>query len=285
MNDMQNKLTKWLFQTEAFKVSPGNSPFWYTSGKIGPFYINTHYLYGNASKAEELLSKIDLLKKDKVALTTMLVNELNKNYAEDEIFRGLIDDMTLFISKKIDINQIDYVTGGERRDWFFSILCAKLLKKPHLTIFKDLSAVEGFGNEIKEVKNLNGAKCLHIADLVTEASSYERAWIPAIKALNGKMPWTVVVVDRKQGGMDLLANANVEAYAMVAVEESLFEMAKSLNFVDDAQFQMLMSYAKSPDDTMKNFIRANPQFMENAIAGDEKTKARVQLCIEKGFYR
>jgi len=232
MNDMQNKLTKWLFETEAFKVSPGNSPFWYTSGKIGPFYINTHYLYGNASKAEALLNKIDLLKKDKVALTTMLVEELDKNYAEDAIFSGLINDMTSFISHKIDVEEIDYITGGERRDWFFSILCAKLLKKPHLTIFKDLSAVEGFRNDIKEVKNLNGAKCLHIADLITEASSYERAWIPAIKALNGIMPWTVVVVDRKQGGMDLLAKANVEAYAMVAVEESLFQMAKSLNYID-----------------------------------------------------
>ena len=285
MNDMQNKLTKWLFETEAFKVSPGNSPFWYTSGKIGPFYINTHYLYGNASKAEALLNKIDLLKKDKVALTTMLVEELDKNYAEDAIFSGLINDMTSFISHKIDVEEIDYITGGERRDWFFSILCAKLLKKPHLTIFKDLSAVEGFRNDIKEVKNLNGAKCLHIADLITEASSYERAWIPAIKALNGIMPWTVVVVDRKQGGMDLLAKANVEAYAMVAVEESLFQMAKSLNYVDADQFKMLMSYSKNPDEAMKKFIEANPEFIKNAILTDDKSKTRAQLCVEKGFYR
>lgn len=285
MSDMQNKLIKCLFKTEAFKVSPGNKPFWYTSGKIGPFYINTHYLYGSAIKAEELLNKIDLLKNDKIALTSMLLTEIEKNYSEDEIFRNLINDMTLFISNNIDVNEIDYVTGGERRDWFFSIMCAKLLKKPHISIFKDLSAVEGFGSGIKDVKDLGGARCLHIADLVTEASSYERAWIPAINALNGKMPWTVVVVDRKQGGMELLKNANVKAYAMVAVEEAMFEMAKDLNLIDQEQFCMLMSYAKSPDETMKRFILDNPQFLQNAISGDEKTKARAQLCMEKGFYK
>jgi len=31
----------WLFETNALKIAPAEKPFWYTSGLIGPYYINT----------------------------------------------------------------------------------------------------------------------------------------------------------------------------------------------------------------------------------------------------
>ena len=36
-----------LFETNAFRVCEENKPFWYTSGKIGPYFINADYLYGS----------------------------------------------------------------------------------------------------------------------------------------------------------------------------------------------------------------------------------------------
>ena len=45
-----------------------------------------------------------------------------------------------------------------------------------------------------------------IADLVTVASSYIRAWIPAIKSLEAEIAWSTVVVDRMQGGKEKLEN-------------------------------------------------------------------------------
>jgi len=42
-----------------------------------------------------------------------------------------------FIKNNIDVNEVDYISGGERRDWFFSPIIAKLLNKPHITIYKD----------------------------------------------------------------------------------------------------------------------------------------------------
>ena len=46
-----SNLVSYLFQTNAFKVCPDNKPFWYTSGKIGPYFINTHFLYGSEKEA------------------------------------------------------------------------------------------------------------------------------------------------------------------------------------------------------------------------------------------
>ena len=60
------KLVNWLFQTGAVRVCQEGKPFWYTSGTIGPYYINTHFLYGNEKKALELLEKIDADRKSVV---------------------------------------------------------------------------------------------------------------------------------------------------------------------------------------------------------------------------
>lgn len=109
-----------------------------------------------------------------------------------------------FIRDNVDVDDIDYISGGERRDWFFSLLAAKGLGKPHITIYKDLSAVITEKGETRRSDSVNGGRVLHIADLITKASSYERAWIPAIKNICGQMTCTVVIIDRKQGGAELL---------------------------------------------------------------------------------
>ena len=54
-----NNIANLLFETKALKICPENKPFWYTSGKIGPYFINADYLYGSESDSAELLSFID----------------------------------------------------------------------------------------------------------------------------------------------------------------------------------------------------------------------------------
>ena len=53
--------------------------------------------------------------------------------------------MILKIKENINTEEIDYISGGERRDWYFSNIIAYLLKKPHVTIYKDLTTVEMSG--------------------------------------------------------------------------------------------------------------------------------------------
>ena len=48
-------LTSYLFETNAIRFCEENKPFWYTSGKIGPYFINTHFVYGSEKDAVELL--------------------------------------------------------------------------------------------------------------------------------------------------------------------------------------------------------------------------------------
>jgi orotate phosphoribosyltransferase len=283
---MSNKnLAKWLFETKALRVCPENKPFWYTSGTIGPYYINTHFLYGSEEKANELLKTIDILKEDKLNCPGKLLVLIKENYTGDMIFKGLIDEMLDFVRNNIDISNVDYISGGERRDWFFSLIIADMLKKPHITIFKDMSAVvTSTDGKTEEIENITGDRVLHIADLITEASSYERAWIPVIKSLGGTIEWSVVVVDRKQGGGELLEKNNIKSLAMVSIDKALFSNALDNRLINGGQFQMLIEYTINPKESMKSFLHKHPEFLENSLNSDEKTKERAKLCLEKKFY-
>jgi hypothetical protein len=161
---------------------------------------------------------------------------------------------------------------------------AEILGKPHLTIFKDLSAVLFEKGVTTQVGNLAGKKVLHIADLITEASSYERAWIPAIEGMGGKIFWSVVVVDRMQGGAELLEGKGVKSFAMVSIDKKLFNKACEMKLITEKQKQMLYSYIDHPKLSMQNFLQEHPEFMENALNNDPKTRERAVLCLEKKIY-
>jgi orotate phosphoribosyltransferase len=263
-----------LMKTNAFKVSSGNSPFWYTSGKIGPFYINTHYLFGSEESAKKLLSDIDSLKDDRESLIEMLEDRVKKQYEENGVYRKTIDTLVGLIKKNVDVDGISYVSGGERRDWFFSIMCAFLLNKKHIYLFKDNTSFPA----------VNGGKCLHVADLITEGSSYERSWIPVLEGMGIQMTDTVVCVNRNQGGNALLREKGVNVHSLVSVDGYMMRELYEKRLVDEKQYHMILEYIEDPDDSMKRFIKNNPDFLDKALNSDERTRQRALLCIEKGYY-
>ncbi len=255
-------------------------------GKIGPYYINTHFLYGSEQEALDLLKFIDTEKEDKKAFPKKVFEKTLNHYNQNEIYKNVIDEMIEFIKENININDVDYISGGERRDWFFSNIIANKLEKPHITIYKDLSIVindSTFKNEINK-SEVNGAKVLHIADLITEASSYIRAWIPAIKDLGASINWSTVVVDRMQGGCEKLEAQNVKSLSLIQIDENLFNKAFTMNIINQNQLEMLKNFYENPDDTMRNFLISHPEFLENALKSDEKTISRAKLCIDNNLY-
>ena len=281
-----NELVKYLFETTAFRVCPNNKPFWYTSGKIGPFYINTQFLYGSEKDATELLDYINTILNEKQQLPTKVFEKVKKQYDENKIYKYTIDEIVKEIKEKINIDEIDYISGGERRDWFFSNMIAYLLKKPHITIWKDLSLVKSNFEftQNEALQNLEGKKCLHIADLITTASSYTKRWAPAIENSNGKIKWSISVVDRVQGGEEILNKIGIKSYSLIKLDSSMFTQAKELNIINDTQYELLNAYKQNPDETMRNFLITHPEFLEEALKSDQKTVARAKDCIENNLY-
>tara|TARA_Y100000588_G_scaffold296455_1_gene316938 strand:- start:82 stop:954 length:873 start_codon:yes stop_codon:yes gene_type:complete len=278
-------LVDTLMLTQALKIAPPGEVFWYTSGTVGPYYINTHYLYGGPEAAEELLAFIDTDKENRAHFPLAIRERTMGYFSENEIYRAVIEELVEGVRREIGAD-FDYISGGERRDWFFSAAVAAQMGKAHLLIYKDKSMVLLDGDSVERVENLHGRRTVHVADLVTEASSYTRDWIPAIRDGGGQMVYAVNVIDRAQGGIQAIEKENIGATALLRVDEALFVSLLAAERIDAAQRDLLVGYYRDPHAAMKAFIEANPQFLRQSLTtGDERTAKRAQILVEENPYQ
>lgn len=283
-----NDLTSYLFETNAFRICEENKPFFYTSGKIGPYFVNGHFLYGNESDANDLLDFInyELENVDKTKIPHDIFEKVLHQYENNKIYSIVINSLVDCIEQNFSVDEIDYISGGERRDWYFSNIVAYILKKPHITIFKDLSCTLSSYNfsENQNITKIDSCNVLHVADLLNYASSYFKAWIPAIESLGGKIIGSACAIDRNQGGTEKLKESGIKPLALINIDTSLFEEALNLNIINQSQLDMLKRFADNPDVTMRKFLVEHPEFLENALKSDEKTAKRAKFCVDNNLY-
>ena len=282
-------ITPYLFETNAIKICEENKPFWYTSGKIGPYFVNADYLYGSENDSKELLEFIDseLENEDKKDIPEHIFKKVLEHYNSNEIYKSVIDAMKQYIEEHLDISSIDYISGGERRDWFFSNLIAYLLDKPHVTIYKDLSTVISNSDFSKSetISKLENKNFLHVADLLNQSASFTRAWIPAIENLGSTIKWALFMIDRMDGGTEVLTNCGVQVNSLLKINDDLFVHALELGIINEEQLTMLREFKKDPMGSMKQFLIDHPEFIENALKSDNaRTLKRVNTLIEQNIY-
>ncbi len=265
-------IVEQLFNTKALVVTDG-VPFLYTSGAVGPFYINTHYLYGNKKMAEDVLQFIDEFK-EIPEFENQLTKKIMNQYYTNDIFHNIIDQLVSLIKEKINLDEVDMISGGERRDWFFSIPVAKLLSLPHVFIYKD--------HHISKHK-LAGKNLLHICDLINSASSYTRDWKPIINKNNGIIKETVTVVDRNQGGKDILNSINIKLFSLISFSKDTFENAINCGRINKQQFEMIEQYLQNTNKFLIDFVDNNQAYIKQLKEQDDKSQKRVKLLLQKYY--
>ena len=276
-----------LFKTGAIRVCDPDHPFWYTSGTLGPYYINTHFLFGGEAAATALLSRIEtFIKEDPETFPGRLLVDLRRQYAQDAIYRNVMDALARAASGL----PADFLSGGERRDFYFSLLLADLLGMPHLSIFKNGEGVlstlhihESARILPEPTSGLAGQDSLHVADIVTKAASYTRAWLPMVRSFGAAMPATLVVIDRKQGGREALAAEGVMLHALADVDDTLFTAARDAGILSRSQLEMVRVFNAGPLDYMKSFLDAHPGFIRQELEAGGKSRERALLCIAEGY--
>ena len=273
-----------LVETRALQIAPPGQAFWYTSGTIGPYYINAHYLCGGPEKAEELLDYIQANNEDRSRFPRELLDRVRRRCGEDAVYRAVVEALAEQVRERAG-GTFDYVSGGERRDWFFSAAVADLLDRPHLLLYKDRSAVLHGNGQIAEVADLAGATAAHVADLVTEASSYFRSWMPAVRERGGSLVCAANVVDRGQGGTEALEGAGLPAAALLRVDTELFDALLRAGRIGESQHQTLTAYYREPARAMQRFLQEHPEFLRQSLDdGDEKRAARARMLVERNPY-
>lgn len=282
-------LTNLLFETHAFNIAKENKPFWYTSGKIGPYFVNAEFFYGSDTDSKELLNFIDneLSNESKENIPNNIFQKVLSHYNTNEIYKTTIDTMVEYIKSNIDLNSIDYISGGERRDWFFSNMIAYILNKPHITIYKDLTTIESNydftkNNAVSKIENKN---FLHIADLLNQSASFTRAWIPAIENLGSKIKHALFVIDRMDGGTQVLTDCGVKVHSLIKINDDLFLKALDLNIINEKQLHILREFKKDQMASMKQFLIDHPEFLEESLKSDNpKTAKRAKMLVDQNLY-
>ncbi len=270
-----------LLDTQALRLAPQGEVFWYTSGTVGPYYINAEYLYGGSEQAQQLLAFIDVHKED-ADFPQRLQERVEGQYEADAVYRQVVDGLVA-LARESDAH-FDGVSGGERRDWYFSLAVAERLGKPSLLIYKDGRTVVLEGQRLRTVQ-ANAMDVLHVADMVTEASSYLRAWIPAVAAGGGRIAYAANVIDRGQGGLDTLNEQGIAAGALMRVDEALFGRLVEMGRIDEAQGAKLVEYYRDPHAAMRTFLEEHPEFLRRALNGDDVRAApRARLLIANNLY-
>ena len=87
-----------------------------------------------------------------------------------------------------------------------------------------------------------------------------------------------------QGGKEKLEAEGVKAFSLVQVDTNLFKKAFDLNIINEAQLSMLNNFFADPDGTMKQFLVDHPEFIQDSLNADEKTRKRAQLLIDGNLY-
>ena len=195
--------------------------------------------------------------------------------------------MVEYIKETVDVEKIDYISGGERRDWFFSNMIAYILEKPHVTIYKDLTTVLSSSDfsTSEPVSSIEGKNFLHVADLLNQSASFTRAWIPAIENLGSKILWSIFVIDRMDGGTQVLTDCGVEVLSLLKINDELFVKALELGIINEKQLQMLRDIKKDQMGSLKQFLFDHPEFLEESLNSDNsKTAKRAKLLVEQDLY-
>lgn len=287
-------LHRAIFAKKALEPAPEGEVFWYTSGMFGPFYINTHFLAGGATKAKEILQGLDGLegadKDGQKAILITFMEAIRALYHEDEIYRLVIHCLAQEALAQKKEADFALISGGARRDYFFSFLVGVLLDLPQLFILKDQSVLLWHRDawlpldDLARIAQKEGAKgpsqVLHVADLITQASSFFRAWIPALKDQRLEMGQALAVVDRHQGGLDKLAEAGVKAKVLLQVNQAFFDQAVAGGQMSSSQAALSLTFLRDPVAYERDFLRLHPSYLKEAKERDAKTKERVERFIQ-----
>lgn len=273
-------LLERLIETNGMAVrkTSQNAVYWYTSDKPGPYYFNTENIAGE-QPAESALEAINKILKDKLPHEEQAIaisETINKIVQSDEAYEHAVDSLLQYYAANCSYPPT-IISGGERRDWFFSIPIARKLGLPHLFIYKSgehyLADHDGHYVEL----DLNGQKVLHVADIINMASSYLDRWIPILKATGAEFTETLVVAVRNQAGVESLNQNQISVLAPLSVDLSLFTEAHNLGLINTFALNEITLFSRSPVDWVRAYLTSLNDEANQEIILDPKDKERERI--------
>ncbi len=270
-----------LYTTGALVLWPWKTGpvFWYTANVPGPFFINTEFLIGRAL-AERLvksLSDIVATEAPRDEHARRLNDLILGAWREDPTYQRVIAQLAQATEGTFPSTTYAAISGGERRDWLFSIPLAEVLKRPHLFLFKDKSTFSA-------TPLPSGQAVVHVADLVNNGASYLDMWLPALHALGLTCPGTVCVFCRNASGRAKLEAAGLKVLALGEVGVDFFKRSLDAGLIDQDDYTQIIAYAESPRRWAADYLMNRPEVFVLSPS-DTKSPERMRLFFERDPWR
>lgn len=270
----------------AVRKSRQDDAFWYTSGKPGPFYINTENLAGKQEAGEVLDSLNNILEADfskeqkATAIIERVMQAVEENPAYDTSIDALLD---YYLSQQLQRPTL--ISGGERRDWLFSVPIAQKLQIPHIFLYKSgefyVTTHKGEPIELE----LHSQNVLHVADIINQASSYLNRWIPTLKNAGVMLSETLTVAVRGEVGVNKLREHNVSVITPLVVDIPLFMEAYNLGLINEFAYHEIGFYYDAPKNWTRRFVEEN-EIDYSQISNMDHVKAeRIQFFKDNDPYQ
>jgi orotate phosphoribosyltransferase len=244
--------------------------FWYAASIPGPFYVNSELVIGKELSAALLKKITDILAAtaDSAERAKTLNTEIIEAYEKDENYRKVVRAMAETANKNFSTNSYDMVSGGERRDWLFSIPLAKELDKKHVFLFKNLSSFCEQGIN-------SGEKSLHAADLINNAASYFDLWLPALDNVGVKCVGTVCINIRGTAGVKRLEESGHKAVSLNNIDVPFFEKSCAEGLIDEGTLEEIRAFFRSSKEWAEKYLMGNASLF-NAKGTDAKSLERMK---------
>ncbi|MDP9127369.1 MAG: hypothetical protein M3N08_03795 [Pseudomonadota bacterium] len=264
-------LLKRILDTKALAIwDRAKGPvFWYTAGVPGPFFVNTEWIIGTdlSAKLVNGISAIMEQTPDAGTRAARINAMIMSAYDASEVYHQVIGSMIDKTRASFAPNGFTLISGGERRDWLFSIPLAHELGLSHVFLFKDLSA-------FCETPVAKGSAVLHVADLINNAASYFERWFPALEKAGLHCTGTVCVNSRGTGAKKL-EQAGIKVAALVTLDIEFFRQSQKNGLIDAETLAEIECHEGSPAAWAEQYlIGRDPVFDVGHV--DTKSFERMQ---------
>lgn len=242
--------------------------FWYAANVPGPFYVNTEKVIGGAL-SDHLLREITAIVAgtiDAQARAEQLNQLILDAFKTNPSWQKLIATMVHRAQGEFAPGSYQIISGGERRDWIFSIPLAHVCDVPHLFLFKN--------NTIYCEKHLHaGQVALHVSDLINNAASYFDLWQPALTKAAIPCAGNLCVNIRGDVGLRRLKDAGQKTLSLMTVDTDYFRHLHAQDMITRAVYEEMAVFFASERDWATTYLIGKADLFN------------IQECDSKSFER
>jgi len=266
-----------VFDSKALSIwnAKTGPAFWWTSNLPAPFYLRTEIMIGRdlADKLLEMINDVLARYSDAKTRATQLNAQIMAAYKQHTDYQIVVRAMVEKAKNEFPDGSYASVSGGERRDWLFSIPFAAEIGIKHVYLFKDKTAY-------CDAPLQQGETVLHVADIIAKAASYFNLWLPALEKVGLTCVGTVTVnAHQAPGGVKRLEQAGYKVAPVNLIDFSFFQNLRDAGLIENDRLEEIAVYFRSEKEWVDRYLLRDAALCSAANL-DPKSTERMKVFFE-----